>query len=64
MMIIQDNMTLILVSISGKNSGLPTICFSENTFYINSVHFKGRMLDSDPEIERLNKPFQLKALKI
>lgn len=25
---------------SGKNSCLSTICFSENTFYPNSVHFK------------------------
>lgn len=47
-MMTQENMLLILVLlISGKNSGLSTICFSENTFYTNSAHFKDRILHNE-----------------
>jgi len=43
-MSIQENMILNFFLISGKNSGLSTICFSENAFYANSVHLNERVL--------------------
>ena len=63
-MMIQENMLLIFVLISGKDSCLCTICFLENTFYTNLVYFKDIVTQGIPEVDVSSKPFQLNALKI